>query len=250
MPDYSKTIIYQISCKDESIKEKYIGHTTNFINRVQKHKDWCNPDYTGKNRHYNIPVYKFIRNNGGWDNWIIEIILEYPCENVEEATLKEREYILMLGDLLALNVTIPHRTKKEWKLDNAEHVNEYNAEYNKRPEHIQKQKEYDALQSSKERKHEQYEERCEIIKERTSKKYHEGGEKERRIQDRIDNPEKWKDIDRINNAKRIPKPKLSELSEEDRLIRQEKQRIADKKCKDKKKALKLSIEVVIPPENI
>ena len=28
--DYSNTIFYKISCKDENIKELYIGHTTNY----------------------------------------------------------------------------------------------------------------------------------------------------------------------------------------------------------------------------
>ena len=36
--DYSNTIIYKIYCKDTSISDTYIGHTTNFLLRKQQHK--------------------------------------------------------------------------------------------------------------------------------------------------------------------------------------------------------------------
>ncbi len=40
--DYSKTIIYRIVCKDLSITECYVGHTTNFTKRKCQHKNDCN----------------------------------------------------------------------------------------------------------------------------------------------------------------------------------------------------------------
>ena len=40
--NYSKTIIYRIVCRDLTIKDCYIGHTTNFIKRKQAHKSNCN----------------------------------------------------------------------------------------------------------------------------------------------------------------------------------------------------------------
>ena len=39
MADYSKTISYRIICKDKSITEGYIGHTTNLKKRLNKHKE-------------------------------------------------------------------------------------------------------------------------------------------------------------------------------------------------------------------
>ena len=36
--DYSNTVIYQIYCKNETVKEIYVGHTTNFIKRKYQHK--------------------------------------------------------------------------------------------------------------------------------------------------------------------------------------------------------------------
>ena len=64
--DYSKTIIYKLCCKDVNITDEYVGGTTNFYGRKGNHKGKCNNS--------NTRVYKFIRENGGWDNWeMIEI---------------------------------------------------------------------------------------------------------------------------------------------------------------------------------
>ena len=40
--DYSNTIIYKIVCVDPLIKDLYIGHTTNFVQRKYAHKQTCN----------------------------------------------------------------------------------------------------------------------------------------------------------------------------------------------------------------
>ena len=42
--DYSNTIIYKIFCKDPEIKDIYIGHTTNFVQRKYAHKNNCSND--------------------------------------------------------------------------------------------------------------------------------------------------------------------------------------------------------------
>jgi hypothetical protein len=218
MPDYSKTVIYQIRCKDESIKEKYIGHTTSCISdRRRRHKTRCNNE---QDVNYNLRVYQFIRNNGGWDNWEMVELGRYDCIDKRDAEQKEDEYFDLMEPHLRLNNNTPYMTEEETK--------QYDRDYNRREAVRQKKKEYDALPSTKERKHDQYEERCEIIKERTNKKYHEGGEKERRIQDRIDNPEKWKAIDKINNAKRKP------LTEEKKIERNRQARETYAKRKAKK----------------
>ena len=61
--NYSNTIIYKIICKDISIKDIYIGHTTNFIQRKYAHKIAC------KTIQNNLRLYRYIRDNGGWENW-------------------------------------------------------------------------------------------------------------------------------------------------------------------------------------
>ena len=88
--DYSRTIIYVIKCKDDNITEEYIGSTTHFIERKCAHKICCNND-NDKNKTYNYKIYKFIRDNGGWDNWIMLEIEKYPCQDKNEAHKREEE---------------------------------------------------------------------------------------------------------------------------------------------------------------
>jgi hypothetical protein len=91
--DYSSTIIYKIFCKNNSIKETYVGHTTNFIKRKYHHKICCN------NLNNNLNIYKTIRENGGWDNWEMVEIGCYNCKNSEEARIKEQEHYEALNSI-------------------------------------------------------------------------------------------------------------------------------------------------------
>jgi len=84
--DYSNTIIYKICCKDETITDVYVGHTTNFIQRKYAHKLACN------NLNNNIKIYNTIRCNGGWENWDMVEIAKYSCKDATEARIKEQEH--------------------------------------------------------------------------------------------------------------------------------------------------------------
>ena len=89
--DYSNTIIYKITCKDETISDVYVGHTTNFVQRKYSHKICC----TNNNNNNNCKLYQVIRNNGGWDNWKMEIIDLINCKDLYEARKKEQEYVVL-----------------------------------------------------------------------------------------------------------------------------------------------------------
>jgi len=127
MPDYTKTVIYKIVCKDETITDMYIGHTTNFKNRIIDHKCCCN---NIKDKSYNIKLYHFIRENGGWDNWDMIKIEEYPCNNINEATKRERYWVEELKS--SLNTDIPSRTQKEYYKENINKIKEYSKKYNEK----------------------------------------------------------------------------------------------------------------------
>jgi hypothetical protein len=86
--DYSNTIIYKITCKDPNITDVYVGHTTNFVQRKCAHKQNCIKDH--------CKLYTTIRNNGGWDNWSMEIINFFNCKDHYEARQKEQEYFELL----------------------------------------------------------------------------------------------------------------------------------------------------------
>jgi hypothetical protein len=108
--DYSKTIIYKIVCNDLNITDVYVGHTTNFINRKAKHKSNCN-NINGKE--YNFKIYNTIRDNGNWNNWSMIEIEKYPCNDINEATARERYYYELLN--AKLNTNCPGRNDKEYK---------------------------------------------------------------------------------------------------------------------------------------
>jgi predicted GIY-YIG superfamily endonuclease len=60
--NYTNTHFYKIVCKDTSITDCYVGHTTDFKSRKTKHKHCCMNE---NNKKYYIYVYKFMRDNGG-----------------------------------------------------------------------------------------------------------------------------------------------------------------------------------------
>ena len=126
MPDYSNAVVYKICCKDISIKECYVGSTTDLHRRSVAHKTDCNND---KRHSYNLPVYKFIRANGGWQNWTMQVLQSYPeCASKEELLKYERTHMESLK--ASLNRTVPGRTKRGWYLDNRDQKLEYVRNYN------------------------------------------------------------------------------------------------------------------------
>lgn len=123
-PNYSDSVIYKLICKTVTVLEFYIGSTANEKRRVIDHKSVCNNESSNG---YNYPVYKFIRANGGWNNWIFEIIERYPCDNDEQLRIKERYYYDLLKPIL--NIDRPLRTTEELKQEiviyNEEHREEH-----------------------------------------------------------------------------------------------------------------------------
>jgi predicted GIY-YIG superfamily endonuclease len=97
--------IYKIYCKDENIKDCYVGSTKDLQNRKRTHKFDC------KNK--NINVYKFIKENGDFDNFEFKVIETLMCDNKNDAYIRERYWIEELK--ATLNTVVPSRTKKEYK---------------------------------------------------------------------------------------------------------------------------------------
>jgi hypothetical protein len=95
--DYSNTIIYKITCKDIAIKDVYVGHTTNFVQRKHAHKQSC---INTKSLNYKCKLYEVIRKNGGWENWQMDIINFFNCADHYSARKKEQEYFISLNATL------------------------------------------------------------------------------------------------------------------------------------------------------
>ena len=169
--DYSKGLIYKLCCKDTSVKEIYVGSTTNFTQRKRAHKKDCNNPTC---KQYNYKVYQFIRNNGNWDNWNIILIEYYPCET--ELELCRRENYFMTELQASLNTYKPHiyenaqDQSKEWRINNKERKKEMDKTYyeNNKKAIIEKVKTYN--QSNKEKSKEYFKKRYETNKEKILEK--------------------------------------------------------------------------------
>jgi hypothetical protein len=123
--DYSKTIIYKIVCNDLTVTDCYVGSTTDFKTRKAVHKNVCNNE---SSKSYNLKIYKMIRDNGGWDNWVMLQIELYPCKDSNEAHARERYWYENMN--AKLNTHVPNRTRDEWRDEHKEDVKEYAKEYN------------------------------------------------------------------------------------------------------------------------
>ncbi len=123
MLDYSKSIIYKLCCKDPSITDIYVGSTINFRHRKYNHKCTTN---CKTNKYYNSPKAVCIRNNGGWDNWNMLMIKEFPCENKKQLEREEGKIIAELKPSLnqILNPTRNEEERKQytknWVMKNSE----------------------------------------------------------------------------------------------------------------------------------
>lgn len=106
-----KMTYYKITCNDSSIKDVYVGRTNNFINRKTSHKSSCNDP---KDRCYNLKVYKYIREKGGWTNWKMEII-EEGIFTYSEVSIREKYWIDKLyGNL---NTMLAYKSKNIVKIE-------------------------------------------------------------------------------------------------------------------------------------
>ena len=161
--DYSKTIIYKIVCNDLSIKDCYVGHTTDMTKRKHSHKSQCNNE---KNKSYNRKIYQNIRENGGWENWSILLVEKFPCNDKREAEKREREVYEELE--AKLNTIRPYRTQDEH--------NEYDKQY--REENRDKMKQYreENKEEISEKMKQYYQEHKEELKEKNKKFYKEHNE--------------------------------------------------------------------------
>ena len=175
--DYSKTHFYKIICRNTNIKNIYVGHTTDFKTRKGCHKRVCN---NSNDKNYNLPLYKFIRENDGWDNFDMVLIETVSMENSLEARKRERELIEELNAEInyikkpAVSLEEAKQRKKEWTKENEDHVKEYKhnwqIENRERLSEIRKQ---------------QYQDRREEILAKCKKYYEENIEERRAIRNRF-----------------------------------------------------------------
>ena len=113
---YIYKLIHKDATNDDMI---YIGSCDDISQRVSKHKYCCN---TPNNCKYNYKVYKYIRENGGWENWKYEIIDEVEVALRDDGYIYEKEYIVKYDAVNKLNSRFAGRTKQEYLETNQEYI--------------------------------------------------------------------------------------------------------------------------------
>ncbi|NBQ17424.1 hypothetical protein EBU24_03840 [bacterium] len=164
--DYSRTVIYRISCNDlpEFI---YVGSTTDFAKRKSQHKK--------DSKTKDIKLYQTIRENGNWDNWRMTIIEEYPdCKSCIEQRIREQKWIDELN--ANLNSQKAHQTKEQKKEYDKKHYEEHKEQIKEQQKENQKEYQEQHKEQKKEYNKKYHEEHKEQNKERIkqrNKEYYE-----------------------------------------------------------------------------
>lgn len=85
MPDYSKTIIFTITCKDPTKEYFYVGHTVGLASKKNGMRVLLNSLNTSVRYEF---LHKMIRDNGGFDNWEIQPLQEFSCNSKLQADIQ------------------------------------------------------------------------------------------------------------------------------------------------------------------
>jgi hypothetical protein len=177
--NYDKGLIYCINAKDTG-KLLYVGSTTSLRHRIGSYKSVIQNKNNITKSSYHSPIYKYIRENGGWDNIVFTEYMDAPSSSKQELERKENEVILELQP--ELNVNLPRQTREEYlernrdlinerqnkfREENRDHVNQQAREYGRR-NYLDPEKKERILERGRQYK----ENNKEAIKERKSKPEH------------------------------------------------------------------------------
>ena len=140
--DYSRTQIYKYVCNDSSVLCEYVGSTTNWDKRKAQHKQFCNNE---TNPHYHLKLYEMMRANGGFDNWKMILIEDYPCKSKREACAREQYQLEQLTE--KINNIRALRTEEQLKEYHTSYYQEHKEKIKEKAtiyqqEHKDERKEY------------------------------------------------------------------------------------------------------------
>jgi hypothetical protein len=129
MFDYQKGKIYKLWSPSKNLV--YYGSTTQTISqRLSRHLK-CYENYEKTNHYYSSFIILEC------EDYKIELVEEYPCNNKTELEKQEGEYI---KNNKCVNTRIEGRTDKEYRQDNKEQIKKQNAIlYNKKRDIVLKQ---------------------------------------------------------------------------------------------------------------
>ena len=172
----SKTgYIYKFVSNDINIKELYVGSTQNIKTMKNQHKN----NYYNKNgKSYNLYLYKYICDNGGWDSWNMIQIEEFKFNTRTELKSRQRYWIEQLQ--ATLNKSIPKGTEQEYIAQDKQRI--------KDKKKIYTIKNKDKIKVHYEQNRDKRKERYELNKEEINKKgreYHQKNKEEINYKKRV-----------------------------------------------------------------
>lgn len=160
MEDNRKVITYYIYAivSIDTGKQIYIGSTTQSLSkRWSVHKNYCITSVE-------YPVYKYIRDNGGIDNFSIELvkILDFTLDEINQDKTRCKEILRKEeGDIIRklrfedglniLNKNVAGRTSKQYYIDNADTIIKRMKQYYK--DNTDKRREYYQRNADKKREY-------------------------------------------------------------------------------------------------
>ncbi len=92
--NFSNTVLYKVVCKDITVKDLHVGSCQNITKKKNDIKTSVNKE---SHPHYNRTLPKFIRDNGGWDNWQFLEISKTPCLTRADAENRVRDKAVELN---------------------------------------------------------------------------------------------------------------------------------------------------------
>lgn len=125
MLDYANCCLYKIISKDINIPDVYVGHTTNFNERELHHLRNCNR----RSKKCQTKLYNFIRANGGWNNFEMIKIEDFPCSSKGDAVIREQFWMEELKSTLNRNKSfvskeVYNKRHLDWYHANKDKINE------------------------------------------------------------------------------------------------------------------------------
>lgn len=127
--------IYKICPKNKELGLCYVGHTTNFAERMRHHKLQALNENANKSHQKH---YVAIRQNGGWDEWEMIEIEKFNGKTKLEARIREQELIKQHNanlNMLSAYITEEERTAtkkaitEKYREENKELLKEQTKQY-------------------------------------------------------------------------------------------------------------------------
>ena len=105
----------------------YVGSTNDFNHRKRQHKSSCHNE---NSLEYNYNLYKYIRDYGGWRNWLMLIVEEFEYNDKAELLEREQYWIKELkANLNNKDAVVDKDYDKKYYKKNKEKISENSKKY-------------------------------------------------------------------------------------------------------------------------